>query len=593
MAFDGMVLAAARAELEDKLTGGRIDKIHQPEKDELILAIRLPGENIKLLISAHAQNPRIHLTSQTKVNPMTPPLFCMVLRKHLEGGRITRLEQPNFERILRIHVEATDELGNLGEKILICEIMGKHSNIILLEPVSNIIIDSIRRVPHFISRHREVLPGRSYITPPEQEKLNPLQVEEDSFKKLIYASPLETRLDKALLKNITGLSPQTCREIVYRSNLPADNTLDCCGVYELQRLWEEFSKVASMAKLKEFEPTLVRDEKGNVLAFSAIDLTLMTGLPREHGTMNQLLDKFYLERHGEGLLSRQKNKLLRVINTELERNEKKLAIQEETLLAGEGTEKLRLWGELLTANLYKLEAGLEEARIANFYDPEEGEVIIPLDPQLTPAENAQYYFKKYNKARDSKSIILEQRDQTITEINYLESIVTSVEVGETLGELAEIQEELQLQGYLKEKTPTKAGRKKVKTEIKPLAFQSSDDLEVLVGKNNRQNDLLTLKLARAEDIWFHVKDIPGSHVILRKSANGQTPDRSLLEAAALAAYYSKARESGKVPVDYTLRKHVHKPNGAKPGMVIYENQHTVWVTPSSGIPAGRDQNDGE
>jgi predicted ribosome quality control (RQC) complex YloA/Tae2 family protein len=583
-------MAAVTRELNGEMLNSRIEKIYQPAAAEIVLLLHTRQKKARLVLSADAREARVHIAGETGENPLTPPLFCMVLRKHLEGGRIVKFAQNGLERVLRIHVEAVDELGRLAEKVLVHEVMGKHSNIILTDPAENIIVDGIKRYSHAVSRHREVLPGRTYVAPPEQEKADPLKVTEESFRETVWQAPEQQTLAKALLAGFSGLSPQTCREIVARSGLAPDTAAGTCGDYELQKLWFSLHGLMRDIQSGSFQPTLVLNSAGEAVAFSAVDLTPdeVDGHPGknrpviEHGSMNEVLDRFYTLHRRKLALEQQKNHLLQVAGQEKDKLARKLAIYEETLAGAADAEKHKIAGELLTANLYQLSKGAASAEVINYYDPTGATMVIELDPQLTPAENAQLYFKKYAKAKTGAEFAKEQKESALAEASYLDSVLNSLAQAESTAELNEIRSELTDAGYLKEKPIHRKGRAGANKEaepLPPLEFTSTNGLTVLVGRNNRQNDRLTLRTAGPEDIWLHVKDIPGSHVIIRSGHLDEVPDRSLEEAAMIAAYYSKARASANVPVDYTLRKHVHKPKGAKPGMVIYENQRTVYVTP--------------
>lgn len=579
MPFDGLVLAAVQNELENKMAGARIERIYQPHKDELILMLHRPGMRQRLLLSANAQNARIHLTDTARENPLTPPLFCMVLRKHLEGGRILHFEQPGLERVLIIRTESRDELGNPSEKHLICEIMGKHSNILLVDASTGIIMDGIKRYSHAVSRHREVLPGRPYLAPPAQSKINPLNTDEEQFRLTCLNSPLDMTLVGLLQKNFEGLSTVTCREIVYRSNLPLEIRLDHCGDYELRTLWEALQGVTGPAARGNFTPCLLTGPEGEPLDFAALSLEY-TGWNKRHGEMNLLLDVFYTTREQHLLFNKEKKNLSSLLNKESARLEKKLNIYTEGLTETAGAERLRLYGELLTASLFCLKQGCTEAVLENYYQEGSPPVAIPLDPHLTPSENCQAYFKKYNKAKKTRLALGIRIDIAREELDYLEGVGIALEQAGDPSELAEVRQELVEQGYLKP-PPPRPGAKKVKKERhipRPCSFRSSDGFQLLVGKNNRQNDYLTLRMAREEDIWLHTREIPGAHVIIRTEGK-ETPPSTLAEAAGLAAFFSKARGSKKVPVDYTFKKHVRKPRGARPGMVIYENQKTIIAVP--------------
>jgi predicted ribosome quality control (RQC) complex YloA/Tae2 family protein len=584
MPFDGLVLASVRSELEDKLVGGRIERVYQPGRTELIILIHKPGARQKILFSADAQNARAHLTETARENPAAPPLFCMVLRKHLEGGRITGFSQPGLERVLVIKIESRDELGCLAEKHLVCEIMGKHSNIILFDPATGTIIDGIKRYSHEVSRYREVLPGRPYLFPPSQGKMNPLLLEEEQFRQACLDLPLDTMLPNVLQKRFEGLSTVTCREIIYRAGLAPDVPLDHCGDYELRAIWEALSKIISLANIGQFEPCLVTGKKGEPLDFAALDLNHLE-YNRKHGEMNALLDCFFAARESLERLAREKNSATSLLNKEIAKLDKKLNIYNESFDNIAGSEKLRLCGELLTANLYRLVEGQSEATLENYYVEGAPPVTVTLDPQRTPVENAQAYFKKYGKAKKTREALEPLILQTQGDLAYLEGIKAAAEYGTELRELDEIKQELAEQGYLKMPAPGRkpAKQKKERHIPKPLSFISADGFQMFVGKNNKQNDHLTIKMAREDDIWLHTKDIPGAHVIIRTEGK-EVPPATLLEAAGLAALFSRARKSKNVPVDYTLKKHVHKPNGARPGMVIYKHQKTIMASPDEDLP---------
>jgi len=583
MPFDGLVLAAIQLELAEKYNGARIEKIHQPGREELVLSLHRPGERRRLLLSAHAQNACIHLTAAARENPTSPPLFCMVLRKHLEGGRITGIEQPGLERVLVIRVDSRDELGRSSEKHLVCEIMGKHSNIILVDPQSGAIIDAIKRYSHAVSRHREVLPGRPYLPPPAQGKLNPQEIDEEAFRQACFSLPLNTTLPNVLQKCLAGLSPCTCRELVFRTNLPPDTVLDQCGVYELRALWDTLRSVVAPSAEGHFLPSLALDKKGGPVEFAALELRHYPGCALQSGSMNEVADRFFAAKEARERLAREKQSLLAILNKEGGRLEKKLAIYSESLAGADEAETLRLYGELLTANLYRLEKGLKSARLENYYDLGGDTVVVPLDEHLTPVENAKVFFKKYTKAKSTREAVQVLATQARSELDYLEGIKTALELAGDRSELAEIRQELTEQGYLK--AAPAAATRKIKKERhvpRPLSFLSTDGFQLYAGKNNKQNDHLTLKMARDEDLWLHSKDIPGAHVIVRTEGR-EVPPATLYEAACLAAYFSRCRGSKTVPVDYTLKKHVHKPKGARPGMVIYERQKTVMAEPDEEL----------
>lgn len=584
MPFDGLVLAAVRKDLEEKILGGRIERIHQPNKDEIILLVHQHGARFRLLLSANAQNARVHLTTSARENPFSPPLFCMVLRKHLEGGRLQGFEQPGLERVLIIKVSCRDELGNLSQKHLVCEIMGKHSNIILVEPSTGTIIDGIKRYSYAVSRYREVLPGRAYLPPPPQKKLNPLLVDEEQFRQACLDSPLETALPELLQKRFEGFSTITCREIVHRAGLSLDTILDHCGEYEFRVLWEALQNVAAPANQGTFEPCLVTEKNGLPLDFAAIDLS-HTEKNRKYGEINFLLDTFFTFKERSERFNKEKKILLTTLKKETTKLEKKLNFYAKDLDNTAGAEKMRLYGELLTANLYRLEKGSTEATLENFYEEGCPPVTIPLEPKLTPVENAQSFFKKYLKAKNTREVLETRINQVRDELDYLEGIRISLDMAAGLSELAWIRQELEEQGYIKQpaQAPNTLKNKKEREFPAPLSFISSDGYQLLVGKNNKQNDYLTFKMAKGNDIWLHAREIPGAHVIIRMGGKEAVPLTTLAEAAGLAAYFSKGQKAKNVPVDYTLKKHVRKPRGARPGMVIYDNQKTIMAIPSEDL----------
>ncbi|MEG6615195.1 NFACT RNA binding domain-containing protein [Peptococcaceae bacterium 1198_IL3148] len=584
MPYDGLVMAAVGSELKDKLIGARIEKIYQPLREELAITVSKPKERYKILISANATNARIHTTASSKPNPATPPLFCMVLRKHLEGGRILAVSQPGLERVLHLTIDTRDELGRSAPKTLVVEVMGKHSNIILIDNQSNCIIDGIKRYSHAISRHREVLPGREYVAPPEQQKHSPLGLTEERFFALITQAELDAKLTDILLSTFDGFSPRMCRELVYRCDLPLDLTLNHCGEYELRLLWQHFSTIGRALDKEEFAPSLVFNRDGTPKDFAAFELTQFKNEKIVHGDMNLLLDTFYTHRDYQQQLQAKKQSLLTILNRDLSRLKNKLPKYQKSLNEADRGEDYRLYGDLITAHMYQLTKGLSQVELVNYYDPEQKSITVPLDKQKTPAQNAQAYFKKYVKAKSTLEAVTEQLQQAKEELNYLESVDTTIRQATTLEDLEEIKLEMAAQGYLKLEEKKGGKKDKKRDKPQPLPFTSSDGFTILVGKNNRQNDYLTMRYAKENDLWLHTKDIPGSHVIIRTEGK-PVPNQTLEEAAILAAFHSKAKQSKQVPVDYTYVKHVHKPNGAKPGMVIYENQQTVFVTPDEGVVA--------
>lgn len=581
MPFDGFVLAAIRHELEEKITDSRIDRIYQPTPESLILNLHRSKERLRLLLSAHPTNARIHLLSRPMENPFSPPLFCMVLRKHLEGGRIKKIVQPGLERILILEMEAQNEAGATTLKHLICEIMGKHSNIILIEAHTRQIVDACRRYSHALSRYREVLPGRTYLQPPTQDKLNPLKIQKEEFYQALLTRPLDNTLAECLQSRLDGLSRALGREIVYRAGLPAEMTLDECGEYELHRLWLALQEIAVLARQNKFEPTLILDQEGKSLEFTACDLTCFTGFNRKKNTMNALVECFFSEREADAKLEKERQFLLGLLHKKACWLTKKLTLQNGHLNTVAKPEEFRIYGELLMANLHQVKRGLTEVTLENFYDPANCLVNIPLKPQLSPVENAQIYFKKYTKAKRACKIATSVIEQAEKELAYLASVETALQIASLRRELAEVREELTRQGYLQEKNKSQKTKRDRETP-QLLAFTLSGGFTALIGKTNRQNDYLTMHMAKDNDIWLHTRNIPGAHVIVRTGQQPLTP-LALQEAACLAAYYSRARQSQNVPVDYTLRKNVNKPQGAKPGFVIYTGQRTINIDPDKKL----------
>ncbi|HHY83254.1 MAG TPA: fibronectin/fibrinogen-binding protein [Clostridiales bacterium] len=575
MALDGILLFGLARELNNILANGRVDKIQQPEIDEIHLTIRNKGRNYKLLLSASASHPRIHLTNQSKQNPMVPPKFCMVLRKHLSGGRFISVRQPGMERILEIDFEVINEIGDLDKKSLIIEIMGRHSNIIMTDSDGKI-LDAVKHVDNSVSRVREVLPGELYHYPPTQGKTDPLSATAEEVSAKFTAAEKENIPENILSNAYTGLSKITAKEICRIAEERSSRSASSTSPDEIAASFVDF-----ISKVKDgmFEPTLLMDEEGKPkdvlpMPYGLFPLNRLKKYP----TFSEALDDFFIERDKTERIQQRTAYLNRVIKNNLERCLRKLEIQTEELDKAKNAEMYRLYGELITANIYRIPPGIDEISVPDYYQPDLPLITIPLDRYKTPAQNAQNYFKLYNKAKTvlSKQSLLIQ--DTREEINYLESVAQNLSICENEAEILEIKDELIKEGYIRDKDASGKARKQ-QPASKPYRFISSDGFEILVGKNNIQNDHLTLKIASSHDIWLHTKLIQGSHVIIR--TGGQpVPETTLLEAANLAAYYSKGRSSANVPVDYCPKKNVKKPSGAKPGMVIYNQYKTIYVTPS-------------
>ncbi|WHH59908.1 NFACT RNA binding domain-containing protein [Petroclostridium sp. X23] len=582
MPLDGIVVNCLVHEFNDRLLNGRIEKVYQPEKDELMILIRNKGKNERLLLSASSNHPRVHFTATNKPNPAAPPMFCMLLRKHLTGGKIINIVQPDFERIIHFYIEVYNELGDLTVKNLIIEIMGRHSNIILVDSNGKI-IDSIKHVGIDVSSVRQVMPGLTYSPAPSQDKKNPLECKTDDIRQVLEQQSQGLKVDKCLLNNFMGISPLIARELCFRSLKSSDFYIGELEQPQLKLISDDTAGLFDQVKRTEFFPVLIFDEKNEkVIDFSALNITQYTNYTiRNEESINQVLDFFYSARDHQERLKQKLSDLVRIVNTNLDRCKKKLSIQQQKLGEVSNREQLKIFGDLITANIYRIHQGLDHIEVENFYEDDCPAVTIPLDPDLVPSKNAQKYFNEYTRGKNAAAAVTEQMRLNIDEINYLESILDIMMRINSEQELHEIREELIEQGYLNRKNKSK--KKDSAVRSKPMHFVSSDGLDIYVGKNNKQNDYLTLRFAQNEDIWLHTKDIPGSHTIIKMNGWENLPDNTLMEAASLAAFYSKGRMSSNVAVDYTAVKNVKKPAGAKPGMVIYVNNRTVYVTPKEEL----------
>lgn len=569
MSFDGVTLAAVCHELAEELPGAKIEKIVQPRPLEIILHLRGRHKSFQLLCSADSHLPRVHLTESKPENPPAPPSFCMLLRKHLVGARFLSAEQTALERILSLHFSGYDDFGDEIKKTLHCEVMGKHSNIILTMPRDEgayIILGSIKIVTEEMSRHRAVRPGEFYILPPVQNKLNLFTLTEERLaEKLteLLAQPVE----KILISAVMGLGPELAREITYRASRGEN-----AHPLEISRsLTVELRKLAEIITQGNFSPCLAQSP-GNRPFFSPVSIS---SLPLEfltpYPSVNQGLDLFSIRQLRIRQETALKQQLMQIVNSAVSRAEKKQQLQEKELLEMSEADRYRIWGEMLTASINLLPPGAKEVSVPNYYNTEQEQIRIPLNPALSPQGNIHRYFKKYRKLKDGEKILSLRLSETVKELMYLESLLAAL-THAALEDLDEIREEMAQSGLIRE---LKTSKKVVHSVSTPLQLISADGITIYVGKNNRQNDRLTLRDASPHDTWLHTKDIPGAHVII-KSAN--PPETTLLEAARLAVRYSKAASSANVPVDYTLARHVRKPKGAKPGMVIYDYHRTVYVT---------------
>ncbi|AET61618.1 RNA-binding protein [Paenibacillus terrae HPL-003] len=570
MALDGIVTRAIVHELQG-IRGGRINKIHQPNDHDILLNLRAQGGSVKLLLSANPTFPRVHFTEQSFLNPTEAPMFCMLLRKHCEGGIIEKISQVGMERIIHMDVRQRDELGDISLKRIIIELMGRHSNIILLDPETGVMLDGIHHVTPSISSYRVIMPGFQYTEPPEQNKLNPLETEEmafaSSYQKAIEAEEAPKRW---IVNTFTGLSPLIAEEMLTRvsNEAPAD---------DYRPLWNTFSHIMDDIRDHRFQPVSGLNAQEKVI-FSAIPLTLIQGERKEYTTISECMEDFFGEKAERDTVKQKVSDLLRFLQNERSKNVKKLDHLHQDLAEAEDADQFRIYGELLFASLHEVKKGDKEVTLTNFYDEEQRPMSIPLDPLLAPSDNAQRYFKKYNKYKNSLAVIDEQLEKTHEEIRYMDNLLQQL-AHASMSDIEEIREELVQQGYLRDRV--KKGKKKKKTDRPTLhVYTSSEGIELLVGKNNLQNEYVTNRLAGPNDTWLHTKDIPGSHVVIRAEQFGDT---TLEEAAQLAAYFSQAKQSSSVPVDATLIRHVRKPSGAKPGFVIYDHQRTLFITPDEEL----------
>lgn len=580
MPLDALCLSGVVAELKPILTGAKIDKVHQPGRDEIILALRLGRGNGRLLLSASPNHPRLQMTELSRENPDAPPMFCMLLRKHLMGGRILSVEQPHLERIVELRLEVLDELGDRKERRLILEAMGRRANLVLVDDQGRI-VDCLRRVDGDMSAQRQLLPGLFYRLPPAMDKADPTALDGAEWLRQVEQAPGESRVDHWLLDTFGGWSPLVCREIAFRAGGRVDITFDELGAQGRVRVAEAAEALLNSVKENNFTPTVISIEKRpKDFTFFPAEQYEEAGECTAYPTFSALMDRFYEQRENQERIRQKGQDLIRSVTNARDRTARKLANQQRELEATQDRERLRQFGDIITSNLHAMERGMATLRAMDFYDPEEGEVEIKLDPLLTPQQNAAKYYKEYNKAKTAEEMLTIQLEKGRRELDYLNSVLENITLAEGERDLQEIRQELADTGYLRRQI--KGGDKGRRLSPKPMEFRSTAGLRISVGKNNMQNDLLTCKQAFKSDIWFHTQKIHGSHVILW--TGGAQPDlQSLNEAACLAAWFSQGRESGKVPVDYTPVKYVKKPAGARPGMVVYTTYETAWVTPDESL----------
>lgn len=577
MALDGIFLRHIKNEIEQQALLARVSQIYQPNRDELVFVLRTFGGSKKLLLSSRANSPRVNFCEKTPENPAQPPMFCMLLRKRIGGGKLVSVRQAGCDRILFLDFECINELGDTEILTVICEIMGMYSNIIVADNKSGVIIDSLKRVDLTMSSQRLVLPNLKYELPAPQDKLNILDSSPQEITEKIKSLECEMPLNKALLRVIQGVSPIICRELEYRVCEGVSNRVE--GVLE-DKLNVELANLKDLTEDCSGKPCIVYREDGRPLdtAFMPIEQYGNFAEIKSVDGFSKVLDEFYETRDSRERMRMKSQGLTKLLHNIRERLARKISKQQLELARCGEREQLRICGDLLQANLYRIERGAEFADVENFYDEQGRTLRIKLDPSISPAANAQKYYKDYQKAKNAEIALAEQIKNGREELEYIESVLDTVDRAETERELSQIRDELTDQGYLK---PQK-GKQRRQEKLAPLEFMSSDGFKIFVGRNNRQNDKLTLKTAAKNDMWLHTKDIHGSHVII-ESGGRDISDTAVFEAARLAAYNSKARHSDKVPVDYTLVRYVSKPNGSKPGMVIYVNNKTIYVTPKESI----------
>lgn len=570
MAFDGITIANMVYELNTLLSQGRISKIAQPEKDELLLTIKSPQGSFRLLLSADPSLPILYLANENKQSPMTAPNFCMLLRKHIQNGRILSITQPGLERIIRIEVEHLDEMGDLKRKYLIAEFMGKHSNLIFVDE-NDVILDAIKHISSSVSSVREVLPGRQYFMVQGNDKRNPLQESLEDFIGRLSTKAMP--LYKAIYQSYMGISPVFAQELCHLADLDGDASVQACEKAALEKLFHIFKTQMDAIQKGAFQPTAYY-EMGKPIEYAALPLSIYHTqqlTKREFPTMSSLLEAFYAEKNAITRIRQRSSDLRRIVQTALERNVKKYDLQCKQMKDTEKRETYRVYGELLNTYGYSAKPGDKSIEVINYYTNEP--LTIPLDETLSATENAKKYFDKYQKYKRTYEALSTLTEEVKNEIVHLESILTSLDIALREEDLVQIKEELMQSGYIRRK----GNAKKERVTSKPFHYISSDGFHIYVGKNNLQNDELTFKFATGNDWWFHAKGMPGSHVVVKLDGATQLPDRTFEEAGRLAAYYSKGREQEKVEIDYIQKKHVKKPAGAKPGFVVYYTNYSLVI----------------
>ena len=570
MALDGITVSCIKKEMTDALAGGFITKVAQPEKDELMLAVKNNGTTYRLVISANPSLPLIYISDKNKQSPASAPAFCMLLRKHIGSGRITQITQPSLERVLIMHIEHRNELGDMCEKKLIIELMGKHSNIIFTDNDGNI-LDSIKRIPASISSVREVLPGRKYFIPQTEKKADPFEVTEGDFSEIIFSK--NASLSKAIYTSLTGFSPMAAEEIAARASIDSDRFAPDITPSERAHIFHTFELFISDIKSGTYSPAIYF-KNGAPAEFSVFESQLYKDFDKkDFDCVFDLLFSYYAQKEAVSRIRQKSADLRKIVSTVLERNVKKLQLQQKQLKDTEKRDKYRIYGELINTYGYGLEEGADKLEATDYYSGKD--VVIPLDPTLTPLENSKKYFDRYTKLKRTFEAVTEQVEETSGDIEHLESIRTALDTADDEADLMQISDELKEYGYIKKKAQ---GKKDKRAKAKPMHFVSSDGYDIYVGKNNYQNDELTFSTPYNYDWWFHAKGTPGSHVVV-KSKEAVPPDSTFEEAGRLAAYFSKGRQASKTEVDYTLRRNIKKPAKAKPGFVVYYTNYSMMSEP--------------
>ena len=569
MALDGITVAALTYELQEALVGSRISKIIQPEPDALMLTCKGRDGNRVLLLSANASLPMVYLTDQKRQAPMTAPNFCMLLRKHIGSGKIIGVWQPSLERIIHIDIEHYDEMGDLRRKSLVIELMGKYSNIIFLGE-DDLIIDSIKHISAMTSSVREVLPGRKYFIPETQSKADPLHTDRDTFLSLVFDKPAV--LSKAIYTSYTGISPIMAEEVCARAGVDSDRAAAALGENARLHLWNMFDLMMDEVQNKDFSPVIFFDTKNEPVEFSALPLTMYQDLQtKQYDSMSAVMQSYYALRDAVSRIRQKSSDLRRIVHTALERTSRKLDLQKKQMADTDKRDKYKLYGELLLTYTHDVIPGKRNVTVLNYYD--NNELTIPLDPDLSAADNAKRYYEKYARLKRTAAATKEQIEQTEADLKQLLSIQTFLDMALQEEDLIQVRAELVEAGYIRHKGP------KVKQRIKskPYHYRTRDGYDLYVGKNNYQNDELTFQEASGADWWFHAKGAPGSHVIAKVRGTEKLPDHVFEDAARLAAYYSANRASGKAEIDYVEKKHVKKPGGAKPGFVVYYTNYSMVI----------------